>query len=103
LVRLDARRNPIDVNITGYSYFEERTPPNLFSGTLTGFPNSSASNWVWGGTHWYRIVLHCTSDRCHGTDLVGPPPGCPDADADRGRQAGSAKRLGSSGSSLGQP
>jgi hypothetical protein len=93
--------NPIDVAITGNSYFDEPTPPNLFSGTLTGFPNSSATNWLWGGTHWYRIVLHCTSDRCHGTDLVGPPPGCPDADADRARQARSAKLLDSPGSSLG--
>jgi hypothetical protein len=73
---------PIDVNITGHSYFEEPTPPNLFSGTLTGFPHSSATNWLWGGMHWYRIVLHCTSDRCHGTDLVGTPPGCPGAIAD---------------------
>jgi hypothetical protein len=92
---------PVDVNITGYSYFDEPTPPNLFSGTLTGFPNSSATNWLWGGSHWYRIVLHCTSDRCHGTDLVGTPPGCPDADADRLRQAGSGKRLGSPGGRLG--
>jgi hypothetical protein len=95
---------PVNVLITGNSYFNERTPPNLFSGTLTGFPNSSATNWLWGGTHHYRIVLHCTSDRCHGTDLVGRPPGCArGAIADRPRQAGSAKRLDWSGSSPGQP
>ncbi len=81
---------PIDVAITGYSYFNEPTPPNLFSGTLTGFPNSSATNWLWGGTHWYQVVLHCSSNRCHGTDQVGPPPDCPGgAIADRPRQAGS--------------
>jgi hypothetical protein len=84
---------PVDVAITGYSYFDEPTPPNLFSGTRTGFPNSSATNWLWGGSHWYRIVLHCTSDRCHGTDQVGTPPGCPGATADLGasrqRRAGS--------------
>jgi hypothetical protein len=85
---------PVNVLITGNSYFNEPTPPNLFSGTLTGFPNSSATNWLWGGTHYYRIVLHCSSNRCHGTDLVGPPPGCPSAIADRPRQAASTKRLG---------
>jgi hypothetical protein len=94
---------PINVSITGNSYFDEPTPPNMFGGTLTGFPNSSATNWAWGGTHWYRLVLHCSSNRCHGTDLVGPPPGCPGcAFADRPRQAGSAKRLGWAGSSSGQ-
>ncbi len=86
---------PVDVKITGSSYFSEPTPPNLFSGTLTDFPNSSATNWLWGGTHWYRIVLHCSSNRCHGTDLVGSPPGCASgAIADRPRQAGIAKRQG---------
>jgi hypothetical protein len=83
---------PIDVSITGNSYFDEPKFPNMFGGTLTGFPNSSATNWVWGGTHWYRIVLHCSSNRCHGTDLVGPPPGCPDVIADRRRQAATTKR-----------
>jgi Ca2+-binding RTX toxin-like protein len=73
---------PIDVAITGYSYYDEPTPPNLFSGTLTGFPNSTATNWLWGGSHWYRITLHCTSDRCHGTDAVGTPPGCGGRTAD---------------------
>ena len=92
---VDGLGNPIQVSITGFSYFTERTAPNLFSGTLTGFPNSSATNWLWGGTHYYRIVLHCTSDRCGGTDNVGPPPGCPSSPtADRPPQAASAKRLG---------
>jgi hypothetical protein len=85
---------PINVSITGNSYFKEPTPPNLFSGTLTGFPNSGATNWLWGGAHWYRIVLHCSSNRCHGTDLVGSPPGCPSAIGDRPRKARSAKHAG---------
>jgi hypothetical protein len=34
---------PIQVAITGFSYFNEPTRPNMFSGTLTGFPNSSAT------------------------------------------------------------
>jgi hypothetical protein len=79
--------NPIGVSITGNSYFEERTAPNLFSGTLTGFPNSSATNWLWGGTHSYTVILHCTSDRCRGTDNVGAPPGCSAAITGRARQA----------------
>jgi hypothetical protein len=93
---------PINVSITGNSYFDEPTPPNMFSGTLTGFPNSSATNWAWGGTHWYRIVLHCSSNRCHGTDLVGPPPGCPGATGDRPRRARSATPVSHPGSSSSQ-
>jgi hypothetical protein len=94
---------PVNVLITGNSYFKERTPPNLFSGTLTGFPNSSATNWLWGGTHSYRIILHCTSDRCHGTDLVGRPPSCGrGAIADRPRRAVSTMRLNWPGGSPGQ-
>jgi hypothetical protein len=49
----------------------------FFAGSATGFPNSSANNWLWGGSHWYQVELHCTSNRCHGTDNVGPPPDCP--------------------------
>ena len=94
---------PVNVLITGNSYFKERTAPNLFSGTLTGFPNSSVTNWLWGGTHWYRIILHCTSDRCHGTDLVGRPPGCArGAIADRPRRAASTMRLSWPGGSPGR-
>ena len=44
--------------------------------------------------HGYRIVLHRSSNRCHGTDLVGSPPGCPGAISDRPRRARSAKRAG---------
>jgi hypothetical protein len=83
---------PVSVAITGMSYYKEKTAPNLFGGTRTGFPNSSATNWLWGGTHSYRIVLHCTSNRCSGTDNVGRPPGCRGAIADRPRRAGSAIR-----------
>jgi hypothetical protein len=66
---------PINVSITSLKLLQ---PPlaNVFGGTFTGFPNSSATNWLWGGSHWYKVVLHCTSDKCHGTDQVGAPPGC---------------------------
>jgi hypothetical protein len=85
----DDSAHPINVSITAFSYFNRKTPPNLFSGTLTGFPNSSATNWLWGGDHWYKLVLHCTSERCRGTGLVGSPPGRPEAAiADRPRRRG---------------
>jgi hypothetical protein len=87
---------PIQVTITGKSYFNEATRPNLFSGTLTGFPNSSATNWLWDlGTNSYQVILHCTSNRCEGTDAVGRPPGCArGAIADRPPRAARAKGLG---------
>ena len=53
---------PINVSISGWAYFKEPTPPNMVGGKLTGYPNSSATNWLWGGTHYYRIVLHCSSN-----------------------------------------
>jgi hypothetical protein len=82
---------PIGVSITGQKLLQ---PPlaNIFGGTLTGYPNSSATNWLWGGSHWYKVVLHCTSDKCHGTDLVGPPPGCPGGAGDKPRARVSAAR-----------
>jgi hypothetical protein len=66
-------------------------PERHENGTLTGFPNSSATNWLWGGDHWYKVVLHCTSDACRSTDKVGPPKGCssagrPSAQLSRGRR-----------------
>ncbi|MFL5832020.1 MAG: calcium-binding protein [Solirubrobacteraceae bacterium] len=93
---------PIQVTITGKSYFNEATRPNLFSGTLTGFPDSSATNWLWdlgmggrGGPNSYQVILHCTSNRCEGTDAVGRPPGCArSAIADRPPRAATAKRGG---------
>jgi hypothetical protein len=101
---------PIQVTITGKSYVNEATRPNLFSGTLTGFPNSSATNWLWdlgmggrGGPNSYQVILHCTSNRCQGTDAVGRPPGCAGrAIADRPPRAATAKRLGSPRSSSDQ-
>jgi hypothetical protein len=74
-IQEDDSRFPIDVSITSQRLLQ---PPlaNVFGGTYTGFPNSSATNWLWGGSHWYKVVLHCTSDKCHSTDNVGPPPGC---------------------------
>ena len=61
---------------------------DFFSGTATGFPYSSANNPIWGGTHWYKVILHCTSNRCHGTDAVGPPLDCAgSAIDDRARRA----------------
>lgn len=70
---------PIALSITGYSYVQDSGSPGvLWTGTQTGFPNSSATNWN-TKSHWYRVVLHCTSDRCHGTaglagDRGGPDP-----------------------------
>jgi hypothetical protein len=74
-IQEDDSRFPIDVSITSQRLLQ---PPlaNVFGGTYTGYPNSSATNWLWGGSHWYKVVLHCTSDKCHSTDMVGPPPGC---------------------------
>ncbi len=68
-VQEDWGDNPISVSITGYSHVDDHGDPTvgsiLFTGTLTGFPNSSATNWNIFG-HWYKVVLHCTSNRCHG-------------------------------------
>jgi Ca2+-binding RTX toxin-like protein len=71
----------IGISITGKSTVNEGKF-DLFAGSYTGFPNSSANNWLWGGSHWYQVELHCTSDRCHGTDNVGPPPDCPSPTTD---------------------
>jgi hypothetical protein len=72
-----SNNHAINVSITGLRLLEAPLA-NVFGGTYTGFPNSSATNWLWGGTHWYKLVLHRTSDKCHATDQVGPPPGCDD-------------------------
>jgi hypothetical protein len=74
-IQEDDSRFPIGVSISSQRLLQ---PPlaNVFGGTYTGYPNSSATNWLWGGSHWYKVVLHCTSDKCHSTDNVGPPPGC---------------------------
>lgn len=68
------RPYPIGISITGVL-----TRDGLTAGTATGFPNSSATNWIAGGSHWYKVILHCTSDRCHGLNYFRtdfPPPGC---------------------------
>jgi hypothetical protein len=74
-IQEDDPARPIAVSISGQRLLD---PPlaNVFGGTYTGYPNSSATNWLWGGSHWYKVVLHCTSDKCHSTDNVGAPPGC---------------------------
>jgi len=85
---------PIGVSITGQKLLDAPFA-NVFGATLTGYPNSSATNWLWGGTHWYKVVLHCTSDKCHSTDLVGPPQGCGGGGAaDRARTAGGTTPTG---------
>jgi hypothetical protein len=53
---------PIGISVTG----DDAAPPdNMPGGTLTGFPNSSATNWEIG-TNSYQLQLHCTSDNSHG-------------------------------------
>ncbi len=52
--------NP-DVAITGLSQTAISLTTDLVTGTLTGFPNSSVTNWS-TGTGTYQIVLHCTSN-----------------------------------------
>jgi hypothetical protein len=75
-IREDQSDFRIGVSITGQFLVDSPYPNDVLGGTLTGFPNSSATNWLWGGTHWYKVVLHCTSNACHSTDLVGRPTGC---------------------------
>jgi hypothetical protein len=42
------------------------------TGTLTGFLNSSATNWS-TGTPGYKVILHCTSDSQHAFVYALPP------------------------------
>lgn len=88
-IQEDQSNFAIGVSITEQSLRDTPYPNNMFNGTLTGYPASSATNWLWGGSHWYKVVLHCTSDACRSTDRVGPPNGCHDAaraqDAERRR------------------
>jgi hypothetical protein len=53
---------PIGVHITGTNI----DPAGFAFGTLTGFPNSSATNWTIGSTNSYKVILHCTSDSNNG-------------------------------------
>jgi hypothetical protein len=75
-IREDQSDFAIGVSISGHKLVDSPYPNDVFGATQTGFPNSSATNWLWGGTHWYKVVLHCTSNACRSTDLVGPPTGC---------------------------
>ena len=90
---------PVALSITGVSSVQDPgfSSGVLWTGTTTGFPNSSATNWN-SKSHWYRVVLHCTSNRCHGTaqlagDRSGPNPnnGDPPANCSNGSNA-AAKR-----------
>jgi hypothetical protein len=65
----------IGISISGMSWHKpiEAGPPNRFHGTLTGYPNSSATSWSLG-THAYRIILHCTATCDLGYDLTGSHP-----------------------------
>jgi hypothetical protein len=90
-IKEDDSLSPIGVSITG-KFLLDRPFASAFGGTRTGFPESSATNWLWGGSHWYKVVLHCSSNKCHGRDNVGAPPGCGSGGqrqvADRGRVHG---------------
>lgn len=59
---------PINVSITATVGRDVLSAPPL--GTATGFLNSGATNWTFG-SHWYRVILHCTSD----LDLAAPAGG----------------------------
>ena len=87
-IQEDQSNFAIGVSISDQSLRDTPYPNNMFNGTLTGFPSSSATNWLWGGTHWYKVVLHCTSDACRSTDKVGPPNGCTNG----GRQSAERRR-----------
>lgn len=55
---------PIGVSITGIKTTQvtvQGITSAYTTGTDTGFPNSSATNWELG-TNSYRVELHCTSD-----------------------------------------
>jgi hypothetical protein len=83
----------IGISISGTLTREDKTFV-FFSGTATGDAASSATNSLFDGTNSYRVVLHCTSIRCHGTDLRGPPPDCSSGGAvgDRARAHRQARR-----------
>jgi hypothetical protein len=53
----------IGVSITGHS---TATSPygDVAAGTLTGYPNSSATNWTIGSAS-YRVILHCTNAKAY--------------------------------------
>lgn len=53
---------PIAVSITGISTGPSTLSPgaSIITGTRTGFPVSSATNWTTGSAS-YQVILHCTS------------------------------------------
>jgi len=55
---------PISVSIVGWTGSHDTRPGESSlgkkTGTTTGFPNSSATNWSTGYAP-YQVVLHCTS------------------------------------------
>lgn len=78
------------------AFTHDAGPPNRFNGTLTGFPNSSATSWSFG-THAYRIILHCTATCDRGYDVTESHPCSPPQAAERrhGRDRGCDGRLSS--------
>jgi hypothetical protein len=50
---------PIAISITSALKRPGTKLVDYLSGTATGFPWSSATNWTLG-THWYKVILHCT-------------------------------------------
>jgi Ca2+-binding RTX toxin-like protein len=95
-IQEDDGANPIGVSISGQRLLKAPLA-NVFGATLTGYPNSSATNWLWGGSHWYKVVLHCSANKCHGTDLVGRPRGCGGGEADKPAAVASSARPPSHG------
>jgi hypothetical protein len=68
---------PIGVNISGQDGFEVAVGGDsrfYITTILTGFPNSSATNWTFG-TNSYQVVLHCTSDIGQALSYFQPPDG----------------------------
>jgi hypothetical protein len=56
---------PIGVSITDFTTTTLATKAIYTTGTRTGFPNSSATNWEID-TNSYQVILHCTSDPDNG-------------------------------------
>ena len=53
---------PVAVSMSGGSYVTGSDGTLYFTGTYTGAPYSSATNWD-GPNSSYQIILHCTGDR----------------------------------------
>jgi hypothetical protein len=64
---------PIGMSISGVSTTKvnfKGTDRSIVTGTKTGFPDSSLTNWS-GSEKPFKIVLHCTSDIFHGYHTGG--------------------------------